>query len=106
MPSEDCIGCGACAAVCPVGTIIVRTHENEVEISPFKSRVNLKRCADCGRPLGSELVRQALSKRGGPTLMEILAGEEHCPQCKREKLAKQLTAAVPHDRVGTAAPKA
>ena len=69
MPSEDCIGCGACAAVCPVGTIVVRTHQDEVEISPFKSRVKLLRCAGCGRAAGSKLVKQALCRRGGPTVV-------------------------------------
>ncbi|MBN2475046.1 MAG: (2Fe-2S)-binding protein [Pirellulales bacterium] len=95
MPSEDCIGCGACAAICPVGTIVVRMHEEEVEISPFKTRVKLKRCAACGEPIGSELVQQALARRGGPKVVELLAREEFCPRCKRKKLAKELTAAVP-----------
>ena len=56
QPSEDCIGCGACAAICPVGTIVIRIHEQEVEISPFKTRVKLLRCTGCGKPVGSELV--------------------------------------------------
>lgn len=100
MPSEDCIGCGACAAVCPVGTIVVRMHENEVEISPFKSRVALRRCPTCGRPVGSELVREALRRRGGPTVKEMLARQESCPRCKREKLATELASAVPRGGVG------
>ena len=99
-PSEDCIGCGACAAVCPVGTIVVRTHEEEVEISPFKSRVTLKRCAVCHEPVASELVKRALSKRGGPTVTALLAGDDLCPQCKREKLAEELTRAVPSGGAG------
>ena len=106
MPSEDCIGCGACAAVCPVGTIIVRTHQQEVEISPFKSRVKLIRCMECGRPVGSELVGEALSQRGGPTLTEMLSSEQLCPCCKREKLATQLAAAVPSGEAGASTPEA
>jgi len=90
MASEDCIGCGACAAVCPVGTIVVRMHEEEVEISPFKTRVALRVCTECGRPVGSELVQQALGRRGGPTMVEMLARGQLCPRCKRARLAGEL----------------
>lgn len=90
MPAEDCIGCGACAAVCPVGTIVVRTYPDEVEISPFKTRVARWKCVDCGRPVGSQLVRQVLSHRSGPTLVELLAAGPRCQGCKRKRLAGQL----------------
>jgi len=63
-------------------------------LAEFKSRVKLKRCVSCGEPVVSELVEQVLCRRGGPKLTEILAGEDFCPQCKRQKLATELTAAV------------
>jgi bidirectional [NiFe] hydrogenase diaphorase subunit len=97
QPSEDCIGCGACAAVCPVGTIKVRIHEDqqEVEISPFKSRSKLLVCEKCGAPIISTQVSERVLGK-----VETMSSEEFqqyirlCPKCRKLQTAVRLQAAT------------
>ena len=101
LATDSCIACGACAVVCPVGTIQVRIHEEsgEAEISPFKSRAKLLVCEGCGRRMVTVPVGNAAMKRVDINWEEFKARARLCPECRRKRSAASL-AVIARGRAG------
>ena len=100
LASEDCIGCGACAVVCPVGTIQVRIHEStgEVEISPFKSRAKLLICEECGARMVTEPLAMHIVDKIKIDWEEFRKRARLCIKCRRKKTAESLGIAAVKSR--------
>lgn len=77
QPPEDCIGCLACASVCPTGHI--RFTEAQDRRSIWGRDFELIHCPACGKMLGTPEQLQWLGLEPGP-----------CPDCRRRETADSL----------------
>ncbi len=88
--ADACIGCGACAAVCPVGSIEIRWGDDEVEVPTFGAKVPAARCEECGTPIGSAPFRERVQ---GQLAAGLSHATELCPSCKQQHAAAGLSRA-------------
>jgi NADH dehydrogenase/NADH:ubiquinone oxidoreductase subunit G len=85
LQSAACIGCGACAAVCPTGAVKIEDVDGQRVLRTWNTVVPLKPCPVCGRPFASEPMAflRSLSE-AGEHLWDV------CPACRRKQAAAQL----------------
>jgi len=83
-PSADCIGCAACAQVCPTGAIEVRETADTRTI--WHRDFELVRCKECGRVVGTKEQSDYLRSK----LNGITPDYELCDTCRRHRAAKRL----------------
>lgn len=90
LGSKDCLGCGACAAVCPTNAILIRLGVDTLTLLPFKNTVPLDRCVMCGKPAAPSRLLTFAKLRLPPSL----APDALCPECRLDKTARALAAAT------------
>jgi NADH dehydrogenase/NADH:ubiquinone oxidoreductase subunit G len=86
--AAECLGCRACAEVCPSGEIVFSEDGDRLLSRPWHSNLQLLKCAGCGRVLGPEPL---IGRLQGQHALEH-SGANYCPDCRRQLAGGKLVA--------------
>lgn len=89
-PSEFCVGCASCAAVCPTGAIACTQTATERTI--WNRTFELALCEECGRPMGTQAaVQYAAEHAGGADTHDAPHDAPRiCDACRKKRLADEM----------------
>ena len=85
-PADDCIGCGACAAVCPTEAITVEDTAADRFLHGIDTTLPLARCSTCGEAFAT--VKQLEILRERADLPDWVA--DTCPACRRRRFLDEI----------------
>ena len=89
LHAEACIGCGACAEICPTGAIRMEDRDGRRILHTWNTSVALHTCPGCGQPFVPEAT--AFLKKMFPEIDTFWA---LCPACRQKRTAGQWLAAA------------
>jgi bidirectional [NiFe] hydrogenase diaphorase subunit len=88
--SDACIGCGACASVCPTGAIRVREYDGKRHLRFWNTTVDLRSCRSCGEQfIPNPTLLFARDKTTGLEDVVTL-----CPSCRSQSVRTCLVAGL------------
>ena len=90
VQAKACIGCGACAEICPTGAIEIEDRGNQRILHTWNTTVELHACPACGRFFAPEPT--AFVKEMVPEAEDVWG---LCPACLRRRTARQWVEQMP-----------
>jgi bidirectional [NiFe] hydrogenase diaphorase subunit len=84
MQADACIGCGACAEICPTGAVEMEDRGNRRFLRTWNTEVELQACPECGAFFAPKPM--AFLEEMIPEVAEFWT---LCPDCRRQRTSRQ-----------------
>jgi bidirectional [NiFe] hydrogenase diaphorase subunit len=82
LAGSVCLGCMACAYVCPTGAIQSALTDRRISIPTWSAELEMSMCTECGKPVAPRVYLEKL-KQDVNLREEIFS---LCPECRRKQV--------------------